>query len=635
MGRGRKVVKGEAGDRTGAAKGRSPSRSSIPTQVGIYLAICLLLIGAWVGEAWGQTELSGAIWGDLVREGNPHIVVDSCWVPEGDTLILREGVELRFQEGLGLDVYGNFCIKGSADERVTLMSNQEGQHWRGIRVFARDSTIVRYASIMNSLITFELCSFSILLVDSSQILSDSVGIGPLLGDGLQNIWRIYISGSHWESKRGVSIDRGRIWIKDSYIAFVNGWGSGFQGIASWFDFENSTIVGNARSDEFGSPSHFRNCTFLRPDVQNIAEVFVYGNGASIVDCRVEGYIRLMGIADRDQVSCINNVVKESIVGRFQNGVIRNCVAGNIRIRGEESIIVDSCIVLQDFFVSDCKDLLVSNNIFCVLDSNGADHGGSISMGGSHRDSSDATIFRNLVWGRLDIHDWTSFQMDHNAFIAGVSPLGEPLIDLICRMNNRVYHKFENNIFESASDSIALFSISDDDRYPVFRYNSVNGFSRLNQYYETPLEYLDSSNVFADAQLIRNDSTYILSADSPCIDAGDPNAERDPDGTRSDIGVFAIFQDAHSVGEHSTIQSRFSLYPNPATTHLIFNLSTYTKRIENIYVFNILGQQYISYRINEPTTSAITLNIRDLPTGRYFVVIEYAGGRDYYPFLHLR
>ena len=54
-------MKGEVGEGTGGAKGRGLSKllfttlhPSIPTQVGIYLLICLLLIGAWVGEARAQ-----------------------------------------------------------------------------------------------------------------------------------------------------------------------------------------------------------------------------------------------------------------------------------------------------------------------------------------------------------------------------------------------------------------------------------------------------------------------------------------------------------------------------------------------------------------------------------------------------
>lgn len=66
------------------------------------------------------------------------------------------------------------------------------------------------------------------------------------------------------------------------------------------------------------------------------------------------------------------------------------------------------------------------------------------------------------------------------------------------------------------------------------------FNSLSQYccYETTQFDGDNTNVVASAQLfdlLGRDPH--LSATSPCIDAGDPLAPLDPDGTRADIGPF--------------------------------------------------------------------------------------------------
>ncbi len=49
--------------------------------------------------------------------------------------------------------------------------------------------------------------------------------------------------------------------------------------------------------------------------------------------------------------------------------------------------------------------------------------------------------------------------------------------------------------------------------------------------------IDSDPLFADP----DNGDYSLTADSPCIDAGDPDADPDPDGTRADIGAFYFHQ----------------------------------------------------------------------------------------------
>ncbi len=49
--------------------------------------------------------------------------------------------------------------------------------------------------------------------------------------------------------------------------------------------------------------------------------------------------------------------------------------------------------------------------------------------------------------------------------------------------------------------------------------------------------LNEDPLFADP----DEGDYNLTADSPCIDAGDPNADLDPDGTRSDMGAFYFHQ----------------------------------------------------------------------------------------------
>jgi predicted outer membrane repeat protein len=69
--------------------------------------------------------------------------------------------------------------------------------------------------------------------------------------------------------------------------------------------------------------------------------------------------------------------------------------------------------------------------------------------------------------------------------------------------------------------------------------------------------------------------YHLTANSPCIDAGDPASPRDPDGTVADIGAYYFPQPNAAHRDVILYPSAFSLssYPNPfnAATRIAFDL----------------------------------------------------------------
>ncbi len=61
-----------------------------------------------------------------------------------------------------------------------------------------------------------------------------------------------------------------------------------------------------------------------------------------------------------------------------------------------------------------------------------------------------------------------------------------------------------------------------------------------------VDWLDG-NVNADPLFVDPDNgDYRLTADSPCIDAGDPNGEPDPDGTRADMGAYYFHQEVQRI-----------------------------------------------------------------------------------------
>ncbi|MFQ6041923.1 MAG: right-handed parallel beta-helix repeat-containing protein [Candidatus Poribacteria bacterium] len=88
----------------------------------------------------------------------------------------------------------------------------------------------------------------------------------------------------------------------------------------------------------------------------------------------------------------------------------------------------------------------------------------------------------------------------------------------------------------------LWNDSPDEIYggnPVVTYSDVQG------------GWLGEGNIDADPLFVDPENRdYHLQAGSPCIDAGDPNSPKDPDGTRADMGAFYFDQSAPRPGDVS-------------------------------------------------------------------------------------
>lgn len=106
--------------------------------------------------------------------------------------------------------------------------------------------------------------------------------------------------------------------------------------------------------------------------------------------------------------------------------------------------------------------------------------------------------------------------------------------------------------------------------------------------------------------------YHLSADSPCIDAGDPNYPLDPDGTIADMGAYFFDQGTGMDNDEFPI-SNFKIfnYPNPfnPSTKISFSLTTENTNDAEIGIYNIKGQKIKQYSILN-NQSSVTWNGTD-------------------------
>ncbi len=117
------------------------------------------------------------------------------------------------------------------------------------------------------------------------------------------------------------------------------------------------------------------------------------------------------------------------------------------------------------------------------------------------------------------------------------------------------------------------------------------------------------------------NNFTLEADSPCIDAGDPNSPPDPDRTIADMGAL-YFDQTVGVVQHSQVQPAgfllFPAYPNPfnPTTEIGFLLP----RVERVSlkVYDISGALVVTLVEGWQKTGRheITFDAADLASGIY-------------------
>ncbi|MCQ2124234.1 MAG: hypothetical protein MJZ25_08650 [Fibrobacter sp.] len=111
-------------------------------------AICMALhVSAFAVE--NGSELSGAVSGFLKKSNSPFLVKETIVVPDGKALIVEAGVEVRFNEGAGLDVRGgSLAVMGESSNPVTFTS--AAGTWNGVTITGIKRSEVQGLQLTNS-----------------------------------------------------------------------------------------------------------------------------------------------------------------------------------------------------------------------------------------------------------------------------------------------------------------------------------------------------------------------------------------------------------------------------------------------------------------------------------------------------
>ncbi|MBM3329311.1 MAG: T9SS type A sorting domain-containing protein [Calditrichaeota bacterium] len=568
------------------------------------------LLGLASGSACADTTwVSGQVAGEWTREGSPYIITDSTWVAEGDTLILTGGSTVFFMERQGLHVRGYLNVVGAEGDSVSITAWNGVQRWSGIRFAFPRPINLSYASII------ALDSF--LVIQAGSIVSIShcriSAVRPIAGDGPRGIRNCNIAiyeSSVYSSAHYISTG-GQLMADRSIVDFSNDLHSrepGFWSDGTIYRFSNCIIVGHLY-DSTGGSLYADSSQFIAYDGWRN-----YGIGTNIARmtyCSIDGSVG--GVTGQ----FYHNQVADNLA-MTDNASVRQCVIGNgFQVSGGASI--SNCTVQNGWVI--IRPLESERPI--TIDS---------SYFSSYEDGS----FRLLIIGAPNVSisrsifsksGYFSFRQSHVVLTNNTILFSDSSGGGITASNYDNYLKLTNNILiGSEYVEYELFAGYVPPDSNLIRYNCIWLFGRIANSHP--------SNLFINPEINWRGNLPQLSEQSPCIDAGDPESQRDPDGTRADIGASYYDQRperAPSLESSLVVNSDMMVvYPNPFNSHAAVNISIppmnwgVSGRLVLIDPLGRVVRDLTSKGRMEAGRQTLTLDGSSLPSGFYLLRLDAAG-----------
>ena len=201
-----------------------------------------------------------------------------------------------------------------------------------------------------------------------------------------------------------------------------------------------------------------------------------------------------------------------------------------------------------FSGQEIASLLASKNRFCsnIASNTTTSDGGAASLfdvgtGGVHRWTNNTFVknYADSNGGDLALLDVVGTEVEHNTFVNGeaADDGGSVSLKSVTTTSDLV---FENNIVAWAYEGDGFRT--DENSTQVIEYNdfwmnvenAVGGSIRTSDLSATNLQVDPQFGHYTDDENC-DDDQFWLEADSPLLDAGDPDGDADPDGSDPDIG----------------------------------------------------------------------------------------------------
>ncbi|MBZ0264391.1 right-handed parallel beta-helix repeat-containing protein [bacterium] len=373
------------------------------------------------------------------------------------------------------------------------------------------------------------------------------------------------------------------------------------------------------------PAYFSNCVFERNGNTGFWLNTTAGYDSLLVNCS-SGYNESHGFyiqGSAPDVSAYNcQSYSNSLAGFYlHNAKITSCKIYENLNRGVYFIhsIVDSCEIYNNHAegFNGAVEGEYSNLINSLIYGNITNFGATVHMYGGVGESlvDHCTIVNNvsergaIACGRRLELTVLNCNIINNTSPAAISTDEDNTIVQYCNIFGNSDLPYEGPGFPDTTGRITYRNANDD---PCDEYN----------------------NIFLDPLFTDYDNLdFTLTENSPCIYAGDPESERDPDGTITDIGSYYFSQVA--VAEHGTRTgkgriSNIQIYPNP------FN-NSFTVRFEGsaiLTIYDILGRMIYTGSAERNRTFHPGLEF-PATSGMYFLEYTIGGQTGIKPIQYLK
>jgi len=146
-------------------------------------------------------------------------------------------------------------------------------------------------------------------------------------------------------------------------------------------------------------------------------------------------------------------------------------------------------------------------------------------------------------------------------------------------------------------------------FVIFTNNNGDSCDMYHNIYYDPL--------FADPV----EGDFHLGEGSPCIDAGDPEFQYDPDGSICEVGAYYFPQTGFHI-EENFADNKLKCYPNPFSTRVTIEYEKAQPGI-SIIVINHLGQivESVGQGYSQAVNQQYVWNALGMPAGIYFVQVR--------------
>jgi len=347
----------------------------------------------------------------------------------------------------------------------------------------------------------------------------------------------------------------------------------------------------------------------------------------MINCYVQGEVDVGG-RDEYYIPIRDCVIDSMINGNFTGEIKNTRIGGRLYLHSDGTdVLVEDCRLGEKVRCTLIKRAVFRN---CVMpEFVGTNRTKLFFLGDwDAPEGSELVIDQCLIRGKIALHHPHPLQITNNTFY--IDSTQSPLLNV--SIVDEVGGTIRNNIFASLGYNEGFMAIREDS-LPDMQYNCISGFEYLTYHDQEPEFQLDETNIYDDPRFADIEwGDYRLTADSPCIDAGDPDLPNDPDGTRSDIGRYYFHQTLSVRDDLSKLQSfdTLEMYPNPSNSHFSLRMNLSKSQVVTVTLFDLSGRKITLF--NETNTSigkhVGTYNVTEIPTGTYFVSVSASDRTEY-------